>query len=220
MKYLINNITTNWKAFIQKQFSEPYMQKIDSILFNSNDLVLPRKELIFRAFNYSNIEDTRIVIFGQDPYHGLNQADGLAFSVCNQITPPSLKNIFKLLEKETGNVRTNPNLEDWAKQKILLLNTSLTVIAHQANSHKHIGWINFIYATIDLLNHNEQPILFVLLGNNAKALAKKINQQKHQILMAPHPSPLSAYKNFFFDCKLFSTINSFYLEKYNTKIKW
>lgn len=220
MKYLINNINTDWKEFIQTEFKKGYMLKIDEFLFESKELILPKKQDIFRCFNFFNISETKIVIFGQDPYHNENEADGLSFSVKNDVkTPPSLKNIFKKLKNELGINRTSSDLKDWAEQGILLLNTSLTVFKNKPSSHTKIGWFHFIKNVIDKLNKNDNKILFLLLGNHAKSLSNLIDK-KHVCLLSPHPSPLSVYRTNFFEISMFKTINDFVYETYKTKIKW
>ena len=163
-------------------------------------------------------EDVKVVIFGQDPYHEEGQAHGLAFSVLNNIAPPSLKNIFKEIYNDLAKIRTNPNLSDWAKQGVLLLNNTLTVRCHQANSHKNIGWQNFTDNIIKYLNKKEKPIVFILWGNNAISKEKLIDP-KHFILKSAHPSPLSAY-NGFFGSKVFSKTNEILNKLGYDEIKW
>lgn len=168
----------------------------------------PPKDKVFRAFELCPYDDTRVLILGQDPYHGQGQADGLAFSVDNSVNaPPSLKNIFKELNSDIGIDRTNKNLEGIALQGVLLLNTVLTVAPNLAGSHKNIGWEEFTDSAIQALNNKQTPVVFVLWGNFAKSKIKLITNPIHHIITGVHPSPLSAYRGFF-GSKPFSEINS------------
>lgn len=169
-----------------------------------NKQITPSYDKIFYALELTSMSDTKVVIFGQDPYPSLGVATGLAFS-SNGSLPPSLRNMYKELEQDLGIVRRNSNLEDWAQQGVLLLNTSLTVEVGNAGSHSKIGWSEVTNQVIEQLNNKEQPVIFVLLGNNAQKLSKLI-ANKHIILEFTHPSPLSAYRGFF-GCKLYSQIN-------------
>lgn len=171
--------------------------------------VYPAKENIFSAFNLTPLDKVRVVIVGQDPYHEPMQANGLAFSVNSNVPlPPSLKNIFKELQDDLGGeLRTNGDLSDWAEQGVLLLNSSLTVIEHKANSMSNI-WQDFTDGVIKLLNEQEIPIVFVLWGNNARKKKTLITGSKHYIIESTHPSPLSAHRGFF-GSKPFSIINEF-----------
>lgn len=205
-----------WNDFIKNESKKEYFIKIMNELEKSD--FYPKRDDIFNAFKLTEYDDVKVVIFGQDPYHEENQAHGLAFSVLNNIAPPSLKNIFKEIESDINKKRTNPNLSDWAKQGVLLLNDVLTVKPHQANSHKNIGWQTFTDKVIEELNKKEKPIVFILWGNNAIKKEIKIDK-KHFILKSAHPSPLSAY-NGFFGSKVFSKTNSI-LKKLNyDEIKW
>lgn len=219
MKYFSNlNLKTNWIDFINKQMQEPYFIKIDDYLANISDKqnIFPPKDSIFRCFNFFDIEDTKIVWLGQDPYFNEKQANGLAFSVNKgEKLPPSLKNIFKELKDDLNIDRDNSDLSDWASQGILLLNTILTVSEKNPNSHKDIGWLDFSIQIIERLNNNRNPIIFILLGNQAQKFIKYINQNKHMIITTSHPSPLSCNKGFF-GSKIFSQVNMLL----NTKINW
>lgn len=176
--------------------------------------VYPAEENIFSAFNFTPLDKVKVVILGQDPYHEPMQANGMAFSVSSNVPlPPSLKNIFKELKYDLGGeLRTNGDLSDWAEQGILLLNTSLTVIEHKANSMIYI-WQDFTDGVISLLNERKRPIVFVLWGNNARKKKTLITGSQHYIIESAHPSPLSAYRGFF-GSKPFSKINEIY------PIKW
>ncbi len=221
MKLNTSNIKTNWKQFIDNELNKPYMQEIDNKLSNSAQPIYPPIDQTFRAFNFFDIQDTKVVIFGQDPYHGEGEANGLAFSVNHGIkTPPSLKNIFKKINADFNMQRTDTDLSDWAQQGFLLLNTTLTVQKDKANSHSKYGWINFTQAVIERLNTNSQPILFILWGNNAQSLEKFIDGTKHQVIKSCHPSPLSATRCGFFDNDTFIKINDFLKKNYNFQMKW
>lgn len=179
-----------------------------NIINNLPEPYFPPKDKVFRAFELCAFEDTRVLILGQDPYHGQGQADGLAFSVDNSVNaPPSLKNIFKELNSDIGIDRTNKNLEGIALQGVLLLNTVLTVAPNLAGSHKNIGWEEFTDSAIQALNNKQTPVVFVLWGNFAKSKIKLITNPIHHIITGVHPSPLSAYRGFF-GSKPFSEINS------------
>ncbi len=171
--------------------------------------IAPQKEDIFRALKLTSLEDTKVVIFGQDPYPTKGVATGLAFS-SNGKLPASLRNMFKELESDLGIERVDTDLSDWAKQGVLLLNTTLTVEVGNANSHSKLGWISVTNQVIEQLNQKESPVIFVLLGGHAQKLEDKISQ-KHCILKYTHPSPLSAYRGFF-GCNMYSNINTL-LEK-------
>lgn len=166
--------------------------------------IAPPKEALFRALELTSREAVNVVIFGQDPYPTKGVATGLAFS-SNNTLPASLRNMFKELESDLGIKRVNPNLDDWAKQGVLLLNTALTVEIGKPGSHSQIGWLNVTKQVIAQINSFDRPVIFVLLGGHAKKLAKAIDQ-KHLIIECTHPSPLAAYRGFF-DSKLFSKIN-------------
>ena len=222
-KYLLDLLTPEWKKELNKEFSKDYFKKIAKTIDNHHqkNLLCPKIDNVFRALNLVSINETKVVIIGQDPYHGLNQANGLAFAVNKETkTPPSLKNIFKEIESDFQKpINTEKNLLSWAKQGVLLLNNSLTVKEKNANSHKEIGWDIFTDKILDLISSKRENIVFILWGNFALKKENLINKEKHLILKSPHPSPLSAYKGFF-GCKHFSKANK-YLEKHNkTKVNW
>ncbi|MGL4948043.1 MAG: uracil-DNA glycosylase [Mycoplasma sp.] len=223
--FLVNNLRTNWFKFIEEELSKPYLIKIDNFLKNSDKVFFPQKEDIFNAFNFFNIEDTKVVILGQDPYHGPKQAHGLAFSISKESkvkNPPSLNNIFKEIQNEFGYLRINGDLTDWAEQGILLLNSCLTVYEGQANSHQKWGWNNLLINAIELINKECNNICFLLLGNDSKKYAKYIDVSKHEIIERSHPSPLSAnQKNaLFFNSDIFTGIDKYLIKNKGIKIKW
>ena len=185
------------------------------------ETIFPKKEDIFNAFHYTPYEETKVVILGQDPYHGPNQAHGFSFSVKpNVAIPPSLRNIFKELNADLDIPIPNHGfLVNWANQGVLLLNTVLTVRAHQANSHRGKGWEMFTDEVIKVLNERKQPIVFILWGKNAQVKKAMIDSRKHFILEAPHPSPLSAHRGFF-GSKPFSKTNQFLQSIGKEPINW
>jgi uracil-DNA glycosylase len=205
------NITENWKMVLKDEFEKTYFQEIISFLDHQKKLgktIFPEESLIFNAFNQTSFEDIHVVILGQDPYHGSNQAHGLSFSVPDGIKiPPSLKNIFKELGSDIGKeIPKSGNLIHWAKQGILLLNASLTVEENKPMSHSKIGWNLFTDAVIKKISQEKTNVIFILWGKFAQEKEKLIDPEKHFILKAAHPSPLSAY-NGFWGCKHFSKTN-------------
>ena len=180
----------------------------------------PPKNLIFRAIELTPFEEVKVVIIGQDPYHNDNQANGLCFSVSDKVTaPPSLKNIFKELEDDLGIKKTSNELEMWAKQGVLLLNATLTVRAHEANSHKDLGWEKFTDFIIKEISDKKENVVFVLWGAFAQKKAGLIDASKHFIIQSAHPSPFSVHKGFF-GSRPFSKINQFLEEKGKEPINW
>ena len=180
----------------------------------------PPKNQIFRAIELTPFEEVKIVIIGQDPYHNDNQANGLCFSVSDKVTaPPSLKNIFKELEDDLGIKKTSNELEMWAKQGVLLLNATLTVRAHEANSHKDLGWEQFTDFIIKEISDKKENVVFVLWGAFAQKKAGLIDASKHFIIQSAHPSPFSVHKGFF-GSRPFSKINQFLKEKGKEPINW
>lgn len=212
-----------WEDILKDEYNKGYFLNLKKFLEQEYGkyTVFPKKSDIFKSLKLTEYEDTRVVILGQDPYHDDNQANGLAFSVNDGIKlPPSLVNIYKEIESEYQcKVNRRGNLEYLARQGVLLLNTVLTVRAHNANSHKDMGWEIFTDKIIEKLNEREDPVIFVLWGNNAIKKEKLINQERHYVLTAAHPSPLSAYRGFF-GCNHFKKINEIlrYLNK--EEIKW
>jgi uracil-DNA glycosylase len=180
----------------------------------------PPKNQIFRAIELTPFEEVKVVIIGQDPYHNDNQANGLCFSVSDKVTaPPSLKNIFKELEDDLGIKKTSNELEIWAKQGVLLLNATLTVRAHEANSHKDLGWEKFTDFIIKEISDKKENVVFVLWGAFAQKKAGLIDASKHFIIQSAHPSPFSVHKGFF-GSRPFSKINQFLKEKGKEPINW
>ncbi len=194
-------LNNDWDDLLEKEFEKDYYVKLKEFLKNEykTNLIFPNKENIFEALKKTSYKDTKVLILGQDPYHGEGQAHGLAFSVQPTVkTPPSLLNIYKELRDDLGcYIPNNGYLIPWANQGVLLLNTALTVRAHEANSHKNKGWEIFTDEIIKILNKRQDPVIFVLWGANARKKKTFIDEDRHFILEAPHPSPLSASRGFF-----------------------
>lgn len=208
-------INNDWLAPLSPEFSKPYYKELYIKVkeeYSKYQIFPPSKE-VFSAFELTPLSEVKVVILGQDPYHNVGQAHGLCFSVRPDVDiPPSLVNIYKELHDDLGcDIPNHGFLEKWARQGVLLLNTVLTVRAHQANSHRGIGWEEFTDAAIRVLNQQDRPIVYILWGAPAQRKAQMLNNPKHLILKAPHPSPLSAYRGFF-GSKPFSQTNAF-LEK-------
>lgn len=205
-------ITNDWLAPLRAEFAKPYYKDLyQKVLQEYRTVkVFPPADDIFNAFHLTPLSEVKVVILGQDPYHNDGQAHGLCFSVQpGTDIPPSLVNIYQELQSDLGcYIPNNGYLEKWAKQGVLLLNTVLTVRAHQANSHRGIGWEQFTDAVIRILNEQDRPIVFLLWGSPARAKKAMLNNPNHLVLEAPHPSPLSAYRGFF-GCRHFSRTNQF-----------
>ena len=216
-------IINDWEKALSKEFKKPYYLKLYNTVRSeySKTTVYPPSEEIFTAFNLTDINDVKVLILGQDPYHEPGQAHGLSFSVKPGVAiPPSLLNIYKELEDELSlYIPNNGYLEKWAKQGVLMLNTVLTVRAHNANSHKGIGWEEFTDAAIMALNELDKPIVYMLWGSNARSKAKMLNNKKQLVLEAPHPSPLSSYRGFF-GCNHFIKCNEFLKANGLSEIDW
>lgn len=208
-------ISGSWEKALKGEFSKDYYKKLFVKIQEEYQTrtIYPPADDIFNAFHFTPLEEVKVVILGQDPYHEPGQAHGLCFSVKPQVPiPPSLVNIYKELEDDLGcYIPNNGYLEKWARQGVLMLNTVLTVRAHQANSHKNLGWEQFTDAAIRVLAEQDRPMVFVLWGKPAQRKKEMIHNPKHLILESPHPSPLSAYRGFF-GSRPFSRINA-YLEK-------
>jgi len=216
-------IENSWKQILYNELNAKYFLNLKEFLRTEKMLhtIYPPGQLIFNAFNSTPFDKVKIVILGQDPYHGQGQAHGLCFSVPEGITPPpSLKNIFKELNSDLGiNIPNHGNLIKWAEQGVLLLNATLTVRANLAGSHQKKGWETFTDACISLISSQKSNVVFLLWGNYAKAKKPLIDESKHLILEAAHPSPLSAY-NGFYGCKHFSKTNQFLKNKNIPEINW
>ncbi len=216
-------IGNDWDAIIGGEFCKPYYTNLRNFLKEEyvSHTVYPDMYNIFAALKATPYHAVKVVILGQDPYHGPNQANGLCFSVHKDVEiPPSLINIFKEIAEETGGfIPNNGCLMPWAEQGVLLLNTVLTVRAGMANSHRKKGWEQFTDAVIDALNEREKPIVFLLWGANAREKAERVDRTRHLCLTAPHPSPLSAY-NGFFGCGHFQKTNTFLIEQVQSPIDW
>lgn len=208
-------ISGSWEKALKGEFSKDYYKKLFVKIQEEYQTrtIYPPADDIFNAFHFTPLEEVKVVILGQDPYHEPGQAHGLCFSVKPQVPiPPSLVNIYKELEDDLGcYIPNNGYLEKWARQGVLMLNTVLTVRAHQANSHKDLGWEQFTDAAIRVLAEQDRPMVFVLWGKPAQRKKEMIHNPKHLILESPHPSPLSAYRGFF-GSRPFSKINA-YLEQ-------
>ena len=205
-------ITNDWLSALEPEFGKPYYKDLYRFVLQEyrTAQVFPPAEDVFNAFHVTPLGQVKVVIIGQDPYHNVGQAHGLCFSVKPEVEiPPSLVNIYKELEDDLGcTIPNNGYLVKWAKQGVLMLNTVLTVRAHQANSHRGKGWEQFTDAAIRALNEQDRPIVFLLWGGPAGQKASMLNNPKHLVLKAPHPSPLSAYRGFF-GCRHFSKTNAF-----------
>ena len=215
-------LTKEWSEILSNRFNTEYKKELFSWLNSeyATKSIFPPKEKVFNALNFVSPKDTKVVIIGQDPYHTFGQADGLAFSCHNGTPQPSLKNIFKEINSDLGiSMSNSTDLTPWARQGIVLLNTSLTVIEHLPASHSNKLWHKFTTEIVKILNELDQPIVFLLWGNHAKSFIPLLNNPKHLILQAAHPSPFSAY-NGFFRCKHFSKCNNFLSSHGITPIDW
>lgn len=216
-------ISNDWREALSEEFKKPYYKTLYEKVVEEYKThpIFPPSDDIFNAFNYTPLSDVKCVIIGQDPYHNVGQAHGLCFSVKPDVAiPPSLVNIYKELHDDLGcDIPNNGYLKKWADQGVLMLNTVLTVRAHQANSHQGIGWEKFTDAAIRILNEQDRPIVYLLWGAPAQKKAAKVDNPKHLLLKAPHPSPLSAYRGFF-GCKHFSQANDFLIKNGIEPIDW
>ena len=213
----------DWAEYLNPELKKPYYLELRKFLVSEykSRQIFPDMYDIFNALHYTSYKDTKVVILGQDPYHGDGQAHGLSFSVKPGVkAPPSLINIFKELKDDLGcEVPNNGCLKPWTDQGVLLLNTVLTVRAHQANSHRNMGWEQFTDRIIQLLNERDEPIAFILWGAPARKKKKMITNPKHFIVESAHPSPLSAY-NGFFGSRPFSKVNAFLESVGKQPINW
>jgi uracil-DNA glycosylase len=218
------NLEREWQAALSEEFTKPYMLNLQSFLAeqkSSGKVIFPEESKVFHAFNATPLSRVRVVILGQDPYHGAGQAHGLCFSVKDAVPPPpSLKNIFKELESDLGIPRPkNGNLNRWAEQGVLLLNSVLTVEEGHAASHRKKGWEQFTDAVISLLGKRKEPIVFLLWGAFAQSKESMILVPPHVVLKSAHPSPLSAYQGFL-GCKHFSQVNAILKRWGHPEIDW
>lgn len=216
-------IGNDWDIVLNEEINKEYFKDLLKFIEKeyNEKIIYPKQTEIFKAFRNTSYQNTKVVILGQDPYHGENQAEGLSFSVKVGISkPPSLQNIFKELNNDLGyEIPTNGSLISWTNEGVLLLNTVLTVEAHKPMSHKDLGWENFTDEVIKKLNEKTTPIVFILWGNFARSKKKLITNQQHYIIESPHPSPFSAY-NGFFGSKPFSKTNDFLISKGLKPINW
>ena len=217
-------IESSWKEKLQGEFEQDYFNELTAFVKKEyqEGKVYPTPKNIFRAFDLCPFDKVKVVILGQDPYHGAGQANGLCFAVNEGVTaPPSLKNIFKEIEDDLGKplLHRTGDLERWAEQGVLLLNATLTVRAHIAGSHQEKGWERFTDAVIRVLSEEREHLVFILWGNYAKAKGAHIDRSKHLVIESAHPSPFSA-ANGFFGSKPFSKANEYLIARNETPIEW
>jgi uracil-DNA glycosylase len=216
-------IEQSWKVVLLKEFNKDYFIKLKQFLLDEkkHHSIYPKGKDIFNAFHYTPFDRVKVVILGQDPYHGIGQAHGLSFSVPNGVKqPPSLKNIFKEIAADLNlPLPATGNLSPWAKQGVLLLNTTLSVRVKQAGSHQKKGWEEFTDSVIQNISQKKEGVIFLLWGRFAQDKAELIDKNKHHILTAPHPSPFSVYRGFF-GCKHFSKTNKLLAEQGLKEIDW
>ena len=217
-------IAESWKPILKQEFNKEYFKNLTTFVKSEYQQYkcFPKGSEIFAAFDFCSFDDLKVVIIGQDPYHGVSQANGLCFSVNNNIgMPPSLQNIFKEIETDLGKpIPANGNLERWAKQGVLLLNATLTVRAHQAASHQKKGWETFTDAVISEISSKKRDVVFLLWGGYAKKKGVIIDNNRHFVLTSGHPSPLSANRGLWFGNKHFSKTNTFLKSKGLAVIEW
>nr|WP_313581323.1 uracil-DNA glycosylase [Chishuiella sp.] len=213
----------SWYKFLENEFEKDYFKNLIKFVNNEYETkeIYPPKKEVYNAFNSTPLEDVKIVLIGQDPYHGKGQANGLSFSVADGIKiPPSLRNIYKELNDDLNiDIATSGNLEKWAKQGVLLLNATLTVEASNAGSHQNKGWEEFTDTVIELLSEQKNNIVFILWGAYAQKKGAKIDRSKHYVIESAHPSPFAAYRGFF-GSKPFSKTNTFLKSKNIKEIDW
>lgn len=219
------NIHSSWQNALTKELEKPYFLQLMEYVDDEyeKNICFPPKELIFNAFNLCSFNDLKVVIIGQDPYHGTGEANGLCFSVNDNVKiPPSLRNIFAEINSDLERIMlpTSGNLEHWAKQGVLLLNATLTVRKDEANSHKHLDWQKFTDAVIQIISNEKQHVVFLLWGGFAQKKIKFIDETKHCVLQSGHPSPLSANRGFWFGNKHFSKSNNYLKLNDLNEINW
>ncbi len=220
---IMPKISNDWLDVIGEEFEKEYYLGLRSFLYHEykTKKIFPKADDIFNAYHFTPYKNLKVLILGQDPYHNINQAHGLCFSVKKGVAiPPSLVNIYKEINEDLGlTMPQHGYLKKWADEGVFLLNTVLTVRAHQAHSHKNKGWETFTDATIKAINLIDRPVVIMLWGKPAQSKIKFLNNPKHLILTAPHPSPLSAYRGFF-ACKHFSRCNNFLMKHGIDPIDW
>ena len=218
------DIEASWKQHLEREFTKPYFTQLTESVRNEyrNGLCFPPGKLVFNAFNLCPFDKVKVVILGQDPYHEQGQAMGLSFSVPEGIMlPPSLQNIYKEIQNDLGKpIPTSGDLTRWAKQGVLLLNATLTVRAHIANSHQTLGWANFTDAAIEALNAHREHIVFMLWGGFARSKKRLIDANRHCIIESVHPSPLSANRGGWFGQHQFSRCNAYLAQHGLDEIDW
>jgi len=219
------DLNSSWQTLLSDEIEKPYFQNLMNDVNEEyqNHTCFPPKELIFSAFNHCSLEDLKVVIIGQDPYHGYGEANGLCFSVNDSVKiPPSLRNIYREMNTDLESIfmPTSGNLESWAKQGVLLLNASLTVRKDNPNSHKHLNWNLFTDAVIQKISEKKENVVFMLWGSFAQKKGAKINREKHLVLESGHPSPMSANQGKWFGNKHFSQANLYLMEKGKSGIDW
>ena len=222
---MFSTIDSSWQKILSDEFKKSYFLQLEKEVIEEyqNTICYPPKELIFAAFNYCSVANLKVVIIGQDPYHGVGEANGLCFSVNDGVKiPPSLRNIFRELNDDLGVLfmPTSGNLERWARQGVLLLNASLTVRKDKPNSHKHLQWNIFTDAVIEIISNDKQNIVFLLWGSFAQKKGLKIDRNKHLVLECGHPSPMSANQGKWFGNKHFSKTNAYLAEMGISEIDW
>ena len=219
----VDSITSvKWRKILKSEFSKKYFKNLNNFLIEEDKKhnLFPEKEKIFAAINKTEFDKVKIIILGQDPYHGINQANGIAFSVNDEIpSPPSLKNIFKELSSDLNKDTNNVKLNNWAKQGVLLLNSILTVRQDEPCSHQHKGWEIFTDKIVESLANKRQDLIFIIWGAKAKEKIKSINLSNHYVLESSHPSPLSSYRGFF-GCRHFSKSNKILRSLNKKEIQW
>nr|WP_315147408.1 uracil-DNA glycosylase [uncultured Flavobacterium sp.] len=222
---MLSNLNPSWQTFLSKELEKDYflnlMQAVDEEYHNY--ICFPPKDLIFSAFNHCALKEVKVVIIGQDPYHGEGEANGLSFSVNDGVKiPPSLRNIYRELTEDLGAIfmPTSGNLEAWAKQGVLLLNATLSVRKDSPNSHKHLAWSRFTDAVIEKLASEKKQLVFLLWGSFAQKKGNKIDRNQHFVLESGHPSPMSANQGKWFGNKHFSQTNAYLTSKGLQPIDW
>ncbi len=220
----MSNVSEDWRQVMAEELEKPYYKQLSHFVLQEyrSHTIYPPMDDIYNAFQETPLSKVKVLLLGQDPYHNVNQAHGMSFSVLPSQTeiPPSLQNIYKELHDDLGcYIPNNGYLVKWAKQGVLLLNTVLTVRAHSANSHRGHGWEQFTDRVIEVLNEQDRPIVYLLWGKPAQSKRSMLNNPKQLVLTAPHPSPLSAYRGFF-GCHHFSKANAFLQEHGVEPIDW